>query len=169
MNISELYGKKTESTDGRKGYVISVNANDKKLECFVCADAEENEFIIDVKDIISLGDKIIYEDRETAIKGARPIRLGRAGYDERGNFLGNLEDFSFNGKNLLKAKIGKKNYPAEGIVCGDVVIVKTARKLKYDVVKDGKIIIKKGTPVTEEMFETAEKQGEYFQAKMKTL
>ena len=59
MKISSIYGKKVESTAGRRGYVISVNANGGRLECLVCADEEENEFSIDVKNIISIDNKII--------------------------------------------------------------------------------------------------------------
>ena len=70
-----LYGKKTESTDGKSGYVISVNASNGKIVCFTCADENEKEFTIDVKNIVKIGDKIIYEDREHTLKNAKPVRL----------------------------------------------------------------------------------------------
>lgn len=169
MNVSEIYGKKVESTAGKKGYVISVNVIGGILECFICADENEKEFAVDVKNVISIGEKIIYEDRESAIKKSEPIRLGRAGFDEHGKYLGTLKDFSFKGNKLSRVKIGKKNYPADGVVCGDVIIVKGTKRLKYDVMKDGKVIIKKGTPVTDGLLKTAEKQGEYVQTSFKTI
>ena len=109
MNVSLLYGKKVVSTEGRKGYVISVNAADGKIECLTCADEDENEFYIDMKNVLKIEDTILFEDRERAIKNAKPIRLGRASYDDSGMYLGNLEDVSCSGKRMLKVKIGKKN------------------------------------------------------------
>lgn len=169
MVVSEIYGKKIESTNGKKGYVISVNANEGVLECFICADEDEKEFAVDVKNVLSVGEKIIYEDREKAIKAAKPLRLGCAGFDEQGKYLGVLKEYSFQGNKLCKVKIGKKNYPAEVITYGDVVIVKGAKRLKYDVVKNGKVIIKKGTPVTDGLLKSAEKQGEYIQTNLKSI
>lgn len=169
MNVSEIYGKKIESTAGKKGYVISVNAIDGVLECFICADENEKEFAVDVKNIVSIGEKIVYEDRENTFKKSKPLRLGRAGFDEHGKYLGILEEYSFKGNKLSKIKIGKKNYPAEGIICGDVIIVRGAKRLKFDVIKDGKIIIKKGTPVTGNLLKSAEKQGEYVQTNLKSI
>ncbi|MBD5583512.1 MAG: hypothetical protein HDQ88_00275 [Clostridia bacterium] len=169
MNVSLFYGKKTVSTDGKRGYIISVNAYAGKIECLVCADEDENEFIIDAKSIKSYGDKIIYEDRATAMKRAKPVRLGRASYDDNGKYLGCIEEFTCSGAKILKAKIGKKSYPADKLIYGDVIIAKTTNKLKSDVVKGGKVIIKKGTPVTEEVLETAKKEGEYVQASLKSI
>ncbi len=169
MKISEIYGKTVESTTGKKGYVISIRANADKLECLVCADENENEFLIDINNVIKFGDRIIFNDRESAMKAAAPIRLGRAGFDEYGKYLGTLEEYLFEDDTLLKAKIGKKNYPAEELVCGDAVIVKRMTRLKGDVVKNGKIIIKSGTYLTDEVLADAKANGEYVQAKMKSI
>lgn len=169
MNVSEFYGKKTVSTNGKTGYVLSVNAAAGKIVCLVCADEDEKEFTIDVKNVISIGEKIIYEDRESAIKSSVPVRLGRAGFDDSGKYLGEVEDFTFNKDTLQKAKIGNKSYPASGLIYGDVILVKRNKRLKSDVVKDGKVIIKKGTPLTEKVLSSAEKQGEYIQTNLKSL
>ena len=40
MKVSDLYGKKIESTACKKGYIISVNANAGRLECLICADED---------------------------------------------------------------------------------------------------------------------------------
>ena len=154
MKLSLFYGKKVVSTDGKCGYVLSVNANGGVLECLRCADEDENEFYIDIKNIVSVGDKIIYEDRARAIKASKPLRLGCAGYDERGVFLGNVTE---------------KNYPAAGIECGDAVIVKNCVKLKSDVKKDGKVIIKKGEALSKETVNKAVEAGEFVQTTMKTI
>jgi len=114
MKVSMFYGKPVESTAGKKGYVISVNANAGRLECLVCADEDEKEFFVDLKNVISIDGKIVYEDRDSAFKASKPVRLGRAGFDENGKYLGNLEDYVFSGNKLLKAKIGKKKLPRRG-------------------------------------------------------
>lgn len=169
MNVSEFFGKKVVSTQGKEGYVISVNGGAGRVECLVCADGDEREFFIDVKNVLSVGDKIIYEDRQSAMKSARPLRLGRAGFDEKGTYLGEVEDYTFKGNKLLKAKIGKKNYAADELTCGDVVIVKGKKRLKEDVISGGKVILKKGTPVTPEVLEKARAAGEYVQTNLKSI
>ena len=169
MKISEIYGKTVESTAGKRGYVITVKANGDRLECLVCADEDENEFTVDVNNIVKYGETIIFNDRESAIKSAIPIQLGRASFDECGKYLGNLNEYSFEGNTLLKAKIGKKNYPAGELICGDAVIVKKLKKLKSAVIKEGKIIIKSGTYLTDKVLNEAKEQGEYVQTTMKSI
>ncbi|MDE7167360.1 MAG: hypothetical protein K2O28_00765 [Clostridia bacterium] len=169
MNVSMLYGKKVISTEGRKGYVISVNAAAGKIECLTCADEDENEFHIDMKNVLKIDETILFEDRERAIKAAKPIRLGRASYDDGGIYLGNLEDMSYSGKRILRVKIGKKSYSPSELIYGDVVIAKKTKRLKSDVIKDGVVIIKKGTPVTGEVLKKAEKAGELIQTNLKSI
>ena len=169
MNVSVLFGKKVVSTSGKSGYILSVNGGHGRVECLVCADEDENEFIIDIKNVLSFGEKVVFEDRESAIKSACPLALGRAGFDEKGKYLGEVCEYTFNGNKLLRAKIGKKNYSASDVVCGDAVIVKQKKRLKQDVIKDGKVIFKKGTPITEEVLASAERQGEYVQTNLKSL
>lgn len=169
MKISELYGKSIESTAGKQGYVISVNACDNAIECLVCADKDENLFTVDIKNVLSVGEKIIYEDRESAIKAATPVRLGKAGFDENGAFLGSLQDFSLKNFKLVTAKIGKKNYPAKGLISGDIIIVKKLKTLKADVTKGDKIILRRGSELTKEALDKAAENGEYVQANLKSL
>ena len=169
MKVSEIYGKQVISTQGRQGYVISVNAHKDRLECLICADESEREFVIDFKNVLSIGEKIVFEDRESEILKATPLRLGRASFDEKGNYLGTLNDFTVLGKQLKSAKIGKKNYPADGVIFGDAVIVKSSRRLKSDVVKDGGIILKKGTVVTDQILDEAAAAGEYIQTTLKSI
>ena len=148
MKISELYGKKVESTAGKSGYVVSCNGAAGKLVCLLCADEEE---------------------KETAIKTSKPIRLGRAGFNEAGKYLGNLSDLDFNGTKIQRAKIGKRNYPAEKLFMGDVIIVPEVKRLKSDVIKDGKVILKKGAEVNPQLLSTAAAEGEFVQTNLKTI
>ncbi len=169
MNASNLFGKKVESAAGAEGYVVEVRASGGKIECLVCADEDENEFLVDAENVKKWGETIIYTDRAREIKKSGALRLGLPAYDENGRYLGELSDFSLRGARILKAKIGKKNYPAEGVTCGDAAIVRRARVLKSDVIKNGEVIIKKGTPISEESLKIAENAGEYVQAKLKSI
>lgn len=168
MKLSEIYGKRVLSTAGKEGYVLSVNASDGKLVSLVCADEREREFTVDFKNVLKTGEKIIFNESVEESVGV-PIRLGKACFDENGGYLGNLQDFTFFGDRLKTAKIGKKNYPAEILIAGDVVIVKRVSTLKGDVVKNGETLFKKGTFVTDDVLNEAAAAGEYVQTKLKTL
>lgn len=168
MKLSQIYGKTVLGTNGKQGYVISVNADGQSLY-FVCADDNEREFIVNMENVITLGSKIIYDGKECEKTDAAPVRLGRAGFDMRGKYLGNLEDYTLAGGKLKTARIGKKNYPADGIISGDVIIVKDIRRLKSDVVKNGKTLFKKGDFVTQEMLAEAAAEGEYVQTTLKSI
>lgn len=168
MKVSSIYGKKIMSTAGKEGYVISVNADGQFL-FLTCADGNEKEFCVDMATVISIGDKIIYDGTECINYNAVPLRLGRASFDMRGNYLGNLEDFTIAGGKLKTAKIGKKNYPVEGLILGDVIIVKNMRQLKSDVTKDGSTLFTKGTYITDEVLAEAASAGEYVQTTLKSI
>lgn len=170
MKVSDICGKAIESSDGKRGYVISVNAADGVVKCLLCADENENEFFVDVENVKISGSGLVYYDRESEIMNSTPIRLGRPVYDDEGKFLGTLTDFSFAKNRPAAAHVGNKKYPAANIAYGDVIIVKSGgRTLKSDVKKDGKVIIKKGTPITPEVLQTAQSEGEYVQTNLKSL
>lgn len=168
MKLSEIYGKRVLSTAGKEGYVLSVNADGGRIVSLICADEREQEFTVDFKNVLKAGEKIIFSAYGEETAGV-PVRLGKACFDEKGAYLGNLQDFTFFGDRLKTAKIGKKNYPVEGLICGDVFIVKRFSRLKGDVVKDGETLFKKGTFVTDDVLDEAAAEGEYVQTKLKSL
>lgn len=168
MKISNLYGLKTESLQGDKGYVIAVNVENKKIVSFTCVDENEEEFLVNADRVKFVKDKLIYYDKR-AIKG-KPLRLGKQIYDCEGNFLGELTDFTFKKNTLIFAHSNRKKYSADDIICGDIVIVKSSAKiLKSDVTKNGKIIIPKGTPLDQPTQKKAMTHGVYIQANLKTI
>lgn len=170
MKLSQLFGKPVLSSTGKRGYVISVNGGNGRIQCLICADENENEFTVDAKSIIRIDAVVFFEDRESEIMRSAPVRLGKPVYDNEGKFLGHLTDFTVENGYIGCAYVGKKKIPAEDFVCGDAVIVKSrARVLKSDVEKDGKVIIKRGTPLTPEILEKACEQGEYVQANLKSI
>ena len=168
MKVSSIYGKNIMSTAGKAGYVVAVSAERQSLY-LTCADDNEKEFCVDMDSVLSLGDTILYDGTECIGVSVPPLRLGRAGFDMRGNYLGNLEDCTLSGGKLKTAKIGKKNYPVEGLIWGDVVIVKDLRRLNSDVVKDGVTLFKKGAYLTEEVLAEAAAAGEYVQTTLKSI
>lgn len=169
MKISEIYGKIVESVSGKRGYVLRIMACRGEIECFICADEDEREFVVDMRSVKSIGEKIIYEDRESAMSKSHEISLGRASYDAQGNYLGNLEEFTFSGNRLLKAKIGKKSYSAAELYCNDAIIVNDATRLSGDVKRGNRVLMKKGAALTEESWTKASLNGEYIQMKLKSL
>lgn len=170
LKVSLLYGKPVESTDGKKGYVISVNELNGRIECLICADCDEKEFTVDARNIVKIGAAVVFEDRESAINNSRPIRLGIPSFDTEGRYLGTLSDFSIEKDMLASAYIGRKKYPAADVACGDAAILKRqTRVLKSDVVKDGRIILKRGEPLTRENLLLAQNAGEYIQTNLKSI
>lgn len=168
MKISDLYGFRTESAQGKKGYIISVNVDNKKIVSYTCADDDENEFLVNADKVKFAKDKLIHV--EEMAQDGKPLRLGKKIYDCEGNYLGRLTDFTFKKNTLLFAYSEKQKFSADDIVCGDIVIVKnSARILKSDVVKNGKIIIKKGTALDKEVLKKAVKSGVGVQANLKTI
>lgn len=170
MKISLFYGIEIESTAKKRGYVVGVYVRGDRLEYLKCADENENEFCVDARNILCYKeDKIIFEDREAAIRGSVPVRLGKPVFDGNGIFVGTLSDYAVDCDTLTAAYVGRKKYPANEIVCGDVGLIKRERVLKSDVLKDGKVILKRGTPLNYEALQIAQAAGEYIQANLKSI
>lgn len=170
IKISSLYGKLVESKEGKRGYVISVNGLNYKLTCIICADENENRFVIPADNILRISENIIFKEGYCSGADTVPIRLGKACFDGEGNYLGALTEITFNGDNMSAAYVGRKKYPVQDLAFGDAVIVKrSARKLLANVEKDGKILLKRGTALTPEVLEKARENGEYIQTNLKSL
>lgn len=168
MKLSLFYGKQIKSAAGRTGYVISVHALGGKIVGLGCADGDEKEFFADADGAkISKGKITFKKESKTA---GTPVRLGIPVFDCEGAYLGRLTDFIVEKNILTFALVGNKKFSADDIVCGDAVIVKScARVLKSDVKKNGKILIRRGNPLTPEALKKAQDNGEYVQANLKTI
>lgn len=170
MKVSLFYGKKCESTTGRQGYVIGVNASGLRLVSLTCADDGEKEFTVDVKNVRRVGNKVYYIEGQRPDESGTPLRLGKPVYDYEGNYIGKLTDFTAEHGKIIFAHVGSRKFDAADIVCGDAVIVKnSAAILKDNVKKNGKVIIKRGTPLSDDIAEKARRHGEYVQTKLKTI
>ena len=170
MKISLLFGKKVESASGRSGYILRVNAIGNDITSFTCADGDEQEFDIPVKNIKSIKNTVTYsyEGKHGGIE--KSISLGKPVFDCEGNFVGYLNELITEKYAIICAVVGNKKFSADDIICGDAVIIKSnVRFLKSDVKKNGRIIFRKGTPVTDEIAQKAQLVGEYVQTNLKTI
>lgn len=168
MKVSDFLGRRVISTAGREGYVFSVELCDEQQIYLACADGNEREFYVGVKSAANRGGRIIFEESATPTHST-PLRLGRACFDQSGNYLGRLQDFTVCGGRLKTARVANKNYPVEGLILGDIALLKDVRRIRRDVTKNGKVLFKKGTPVTEELLNEAALCGEYVQTTLKSL
>lgn len=170
MKISQVFGKIVESSSGRSGYVISVNACGNNITGLTCADRDELEFDIPVKYIKSIKNTITYSYGGRRGEDEKSVTLGKPVFDCEGNFIGKLSDITFDKFKITHIYVGNKKFSADDVICGDAVIIKNSiRFLKSDVVKNGKIIFKRGTPLTEDVAEKAQLVGEYVQTNLKTI
>lgn len=170
MKLSQLFGKCVESVSGRDGYVLSVNASGNKITGLTCADGEEQEFYIPVKNIKSIKNSISYTYGGTATAGEKGVRLGRPVFDSEGNYIGKLNDMTVEKYAICAVFVGNRKFSADDVICGDAIIIKNSvRFLKSDVKKNGKVIFRRGTPLTDSVAEKAQLVGEYVQTNLKTI
>ena len=170
MKVSELFGKKVESASGRSGYILRVNVIGSDITSFTCTDEDEQEFDIPVKNIKSIKNTVTYSYAGRHGGNERSLTLGKPVFDCEGNFIGYLTDMITQKFALISAVIGNNKFSADDIICGDAVIIKSHVKLlKSDVKKNGRIIFRRGTPVTDEVAKKAQLVGEYVQTNLKTI
>ena len=169
MKISQLFGKEVEGLAGKKGYVLRVNASGDNIISLTCVDSEEQEFDIPVKNIKSIKDIIAFTYAGKLGDG-KSIALGKPVFDSEGCFIGKLTDMIVEKYKIISVFVGNKKFSADDIIYGDAVLIKSGvRFLKSDVKKNGKIIFRKGTPLTDEVVQKAQLAGEYVQTNLKTI
>lgn len=171
MKLSEIYGMSVSSADdGADGYVIKIYTDGKKIIGLLCADERENEFYVQTENARFAENKIIFADAQKTKPQNTPLALGRKCYNASGEFVGILKDINCRGFNLKSAKIGAKNYAAENLIFGDVIIINlSCDVLKTDVVKGGSVLFKSGEKADKKMIARAISLGEYVQTNLKKI
>lgn len=170
MKISWLFGKRVESAFDRSGYIIRVNCVGLDITSFTCADDDEQEFDIPVQNVTSIKNTVTYTHSGKRDNAEKSLRLGRPVFDSEGLFLGKLTDLTAEKYTIAWAHVGNKKFSADDLIYGDGIIIKnTVRFLKSDVKKSGKIIFRKGTPLTGEIAQKAQLAGEYVQTNLKSI
>lgn len=166
MKVSLLYAKNVSGE--KEGYVFGIGFKGRKITGLYCADKEENEFFVPAENIKSVKRKILYSS--CAAAEGEKLNLGKPVFDCEGNLLGCLTELEINGYEITEAVAGKNRLNADDIIIADAVIIKSsARILKSDVKKNGRTIIKKGTPLSPAVLKKAQEKGEYVQANLKAL
>lgn len=170
MKVSLLFGKRVESASGRSGYILRVNAIGNEITSFTCVDNDEQEFDIPVKNIKSVRNTVTYSYAGKHGGVENSLTLGKPAFDCEGNYIGKLSEIIIEKYAVVSLFVGNKKFSAEDTICGDAVIIKSnVRFLKSDVKKNGKIIFRRGTPLTDEVKEKAQLVGEYVQTNLKTI
>ena len=170
MKISWLFGKGVESVSGRSGYILRVNAVENDITSFTCVDNDEQEFDIPVKNIKSVKDSVTYSYAGKIGGAEKSISLGKPVFDCEGNYIGKLTEIITEKYKIVSVFVGNKKFSAEDIIYGDAVLIKSSvRFLKSDVKKNGKVIFRRGTPLTDEVAQKAQLVGEYVQTNLKTI
>ena len=170
MKISWLFGKKVESAAGRSGYILRVNVIGNDVTSFTCVDGDEQEFDVPVKNIRSIKNTVTYSYAGKHGGIEKSLVLGKPVFDCEGNFVGKLTEIITEKYRIISVVVDNKKFSAEDIIYGDAVIIKSnVRFLKSDVKKNGKIIFRKGTPLSDEVAEKAQLVGEYVQTNLKTI
>ena len=170
MKVSLLYGKKVESPSSGSGYILRVNAQGYDITSFTCVDGDETEFDIPVKNIKSVKAAVTYTSAGKHEGAEKSVTLGKPVFDCEGNFVGKLTDIIIEKYKIVSFFVGNKKFSADDIIYGDAVLIKSGvRFLKSDVKKNGKVIIRRGTPLTDEIIKKAQFAGEYVQTNLKTI
>lgn len=170
MKVSYLFGKKVESAAGKEGYVIAVYADGNMLDRIICADENEKQFAVSANAVKNVRDKLVYKSSEKVQKYGTRLTLGKPVFDCGGVYLGKLTDLTVEKNRIIYANVGNKKFSFDDIVLGDAVIIKnSARVLKSDVTKGGKVLIRRGTPLSPEVLQKAQQKGEYVQTNLKTI
>ncbi len=169
MRLSKLLAAEIENGE-KSGYVFGVNENYDGELSLACADENEEEFTVPFDNIKSVKEKIIFSKTSEENGFSKPVRLGKPVFDCEGNFIGRLADIIIEKGQISAIIAGNRKFSASDVVSGDAVLIKNSISfLKSDVRKNGKTIIRKGTPLTDEIAEKAQKSGEYVQTKLKSL
>ena len=95
MQLSKLIGKPVLTRAGdRLGYVVAARPTRdmKKLSCLICADAEEETFILPMRAVLAAEDAVIAGNARADAPTGVPCPIGKHAYASTGESLGRLCD-----------------------------------------------------------------------------
>lgn len=132
MQLSTLIGKRILSQEGNElGYVIDVlfNKTRTKLCALVCADDDEEEFYLEEKALLSVGDVLVCRDVRCARPQGNGNPLSLRAYTDTGLSLGTVRDVAFE-KDGTYLVCENGRYSVTGARFGHVIVVKTTAPRK---------------------------------------
>ena len=133
MEYSMLIGKPVLSAEGRScGYVkgLQLSKNLSALVCFVCIDAEEEEFFVPASALQTIGDAVIIGKARLKTPTGIPCPVGKGVFDENGNFLGGASALTDGENGILTVigTLGAREFPVKYLEVGEKVIVRYEKK-----------------------------------------
>lgn len=129
MEFSKLIGKQLLTPEGNLiGYTIGCFLSDDLSApvCLACADEEEEEFFLPFEAVKKSGDVLIAENARIPAATGIACPVGKAVFDESGNFLGVAGALTSGSAGVLTVitSCGEKEYSAKRLFVGDKVILR---------------------------------------------
>ena len=128
MKLSDLIGAPVLSPAGEwLGYAKSAYLcqNLHSLACLVCADGDEEEFLLPAHTLLSVGDAVIAGSARVKAPVGVPSPVGKPVYNAQGDYLGVGAEF-ITGENSVLFVAGQGSvivFPAEFLTVNETVIV----------------------------------------------
>ncbi len=130
MQLTSLIGKQILSPAGENiGYVLAAQPSRdlKKISCLLCADGDEDEFYLPVKNVLSYGDALIANRSRTSVSSGIPCPIGNAVYSHTGGYLGTLGELLIGDGAaplfIVHDNGAKLTFPYSRVSLGDALIV----------------------------------------------
>lgn len=129
MQLSSLIGKPILTRAGDAlGYVIAARPTRdlKKLACLVCADGDENDFILPARAVLSApetADAVIAGGARLNAPTGIPSPIGKRAYSHTGEALGTISDILLGEAPALVLSSAEAPIMADRAVIGETVIV----------------------------------------------
>lgn len=198
MFLKDFIGKKVLSYEGKVlGYTRCAffSSNFKRITAMLCADEEEEDFILPLSQTQNVDDALVMP-RKTAAKvtGAPYSPLLKQAYSTQGKFLGMVSNAVICNLSVTALIVAGKEYPIERVKAfGDCILINTAEKvtkpkarrssaaltkpeillgrvLKFDIAdKDGRLLFCKGTVITQNVLKKAALNKKLVELTAKTL
>lgn len=150
MEFSKLIGKQVFTQNGELlGYVTGLYLTEdlSSISHLCCADEEEEEFCLPFSSVSKIGDALFAQNLRAEKPEGVPCPVGKAVYDENGNFLGAASGLTSGSCGVLTVRtpLGEKEFSARRILVGDTVIFRaksntgSKKAVKRQLTEDEKI------------------------------
>lgn len=167
MQLSNVIGKPVLSPAGEEyGYVIAARLTRDlgAIACLVCADGDEEEFVLPAAAVRSYGDAVIAGGRRLNVPAGIPSPIGKCAYTASGALLGAVVDVNLRGAEgavlIIEGEHALTQTPVSRVALGRNAIVypdgipvpapKPARK------PSGRSKTKKEAPMSEDKVQKSE-------------
>lgn len=128
MQLSLFIGKQVLTPAGENlGYVLAANPTRdfSAIASYLCADAEEEEFYLSAKSVLSSSDALIANRLRLSSPAGVPCPLGKAVFSHTGMLFGTLKDLLLGDEPLfiVQGKGEEYTFPLSRVSIGDAIMV----------------------------------------------